>query len=107
MSKKDSVDKVQEVMDKRLEKRKQEMADEARSEVQVNMDNTCFTVVQQPDKKGRYFLLAKINFDVKTMRAVVEDYVELDEKVIGMKYPIDQQNLKYYYTKIKKKGDKQ
>lgn len=106
MAKGKSARDIEELMEKRYNKKKEEMAKEAKKELDQKLSNICYTVLQDPNKKGRNFLLARIKFDVNSMRALVDDYVQLNERVIGLKYPVDQENLKYYFDKAKKKGEK-
>jgi hypothetical protein len=102
---KSNKDELDEIMKKRFEKRKEDMYQEAKSEIKTKLSETCYTVSQHPEKSGRNYVVAKINFDLKTMKAVVEDYKVLDQKVIGMRYPMDQDQIKYYYDKSAKMGD--
>lgn len=99
-------DEIEEIMKNRYEKRKQEMVTEAKAEIKSKLNETCYTVCTDPELGGRNYLVVKINFDIKTMKAIVEDYATLDQKVIGMRYPIDQDQIKYYYDQSKKRGKK-
>lgn len=103
---KTSKQSAEDIMKKRLNKRKEEMVTAAKKDLDQKLTNICYTVVTDPDKGGRNFLLVKLKFDIKTMKALVEDYVNLDQKVIGMKHPLEQENLKYYYNQAKKAGEK-
>lgn len=94
------------IIKKRIEKRKQEMFEKAEKELNQTMTNTIYGTMTNPDKGGRNYLLYKINFDIKSMKAIIEDYIILEQKVIGVQFPIEQQNLKYYYDKSTKVGKK-
>ena len=100
MSKKEVT--AEEIMKKRLEKRKEEAVEEARQELEETLQTECYVVTNEPNKGPRDFLLVKLKYDIKTMKAIVEDYVVLEEKVIGLRFPIEQDNLKYYFDKLKK-----
>lgn len=100
MSKKELT--AEEIMQKRIEKRKEEVAQEAKQELKESLSTECYAVTTDPDKGPRDFLLVKLKYDIKTMKAIVEDYVELEEKIIGLRFPIEQENLKYYFDKLKR-----
>jgi len=99
-------EEVEDIMKKRFEKRKEEMVEKAKDEIKSKLNETCYTVCSDPEKGGRSYLVVKINFDIKTMKALVEDYAALDQKVIGMRFPVEQEQIKYFYDQSKKKGKK-
>ncbi len=103
MAKAKSSKELKDLMEKRYNKKKEQLATKAKEEVKQEMQNNCYTVLQDPDSKSRQFLIAKIKFDVKTMKAVVDNYVKLDQDVIGLRYPVQQQDLEFYYKQANKK----
>lgn len=100
MSKKELT--AEEIMQKRIEKRKEEAAQEAKEEFKESLSNECFVVTNTPDKGPKDFLLVKLKYDIKTMKAVVVDYVELEQTIIGLRFPKEQETLKYYFNLLKK-----
>lgn len=97
-----SKNKAEEIMKKRLAKRKEEAEQSVEKEIKESLTQEAYVVCKKPDTKTNNFLLVKIKYDIITMKAIVEDYVDLEEKVIGMRFPIEQGNLKYYFDKLKK-----
>lgn len=93
---------AEEIMKKRMEKRKEEVAEESKQELKESLSVECYAVTTDPDKGPRDYLLVKLKYDIKTMKALVEDYVVLEEKIIGLRFPVEQDNLKYYFEKLKK-----
>lgn len=100
MAKKPSAeDALKEIVAERKEKEK-----EALNALKGTFDNECYTVYEDPNKLGRHFLIAKIKFNTITKEAMLEEIVDLDQKVIGVRYPEDQKSIKHYYDqKIKEK----
>lgn len=103
MSPKSSKEELDSIMKKRFEKRKEEMVEKEKAEVKEELKTICYTVCEHPENDTK-FVIAKIIFDLKTMKSLVEDYVDLEQKVIGKRYPMDQDQIKYYYDRKKKEN---
>lgn len=67
-------------------------------ETPVNFTDV-YVVTENPEKKSKEYLIVKIKYDIVSKKAIVEDTKKLDQKVIGMRFPIEQENLKYYFNK--------
>lgn len=65
----------------------------------VELTNEVYVVTENPDKKSKEYLIVKIKYDIVSKRAEVVESRKLDQKVIGMRFPIEQENLKYYFNK--------
>jgi len=65
----------------------------------VELTNEVYVVTENPDKKSKEYLIVKIKYDIVSKKAIIEETKKLDQKVIGMRFPIEQENLKYYFNK--------
>ena len=101
---KSNKDELEQIVKNRMEKKKEELVEKAKQEIKANLTETSYTIIEDPYKKGRNFLIVKLKFDIKTMKALVEDYVELTRKEIGIQFPYEQDMLKHYYDRSKKIG---
>lgn len=95
---------------KLLEKKAKELSGE--DKVQTSEEDTrelvniVYAAVPDGKKTGNNYLLVKLKFDIVSMTAIIEGTQELEQKVIGMKFPLEQENLKYYYEKSKTAKEK-
>ena len=105
MKKKTNVEKVEELMKKRAQENEEQKQESKPQKVKEPLDQVVYTVIVDKEKGGNNFLIAKIAFNYETKDARVESISELSQKVIGMRFPVEQENLKYYYEKNKKIGD--
>lgn len=85
---------------------KEELAVEFKTE-KPELNSIVYASVVNPDLGGQNFLLVKIKFDIVSGIAEIEGSEVLEQRVIGMRFPLDQENLKHYYEKSKEaKGKK-
>lgn len=59
----------------------------------------CYVTTPNPYKGGRNYVILKINYSLQTQQAYVVDIRELHQKEVGMAFPLEQENLKYFYEK--------
>lgn len=105
MKKKTNVEKVEELMKKRAQENEDQKQETKFEKVKEPLDQTVYTVVIDKEKGGNNFLIVKLNFNYETKEAKVESVADLSQKVIGMRFPVEQENLKYYFQKNKKNGE--
>lgn len=103
MSKAPTDEDLELIIQKRSAKRKQEFEEKQKAKVVEELNQVCYTAVEDPEKKHTKYLVVKIKYDIKTMKAIVEDMAPLEQDVIGKRFPLDQEQLEVYYKKGKKR----
>lgn len=90
---------IKEFREKLFEAKKQETVEKAQQTLEKTLENEVYTVVQDPNVKGRAFLIVKIQFDLKTGKAAVVGQCSFSDKAAGLTMIMDQENRKYLFNK--------
>lgn len=92
-------DTIKEFRDKLFETRKQEAVEKAQQTIEKTLENEVYTVIQDPNVKGRAFLMLKIQFDLETGKAAITGQCSFSDKAAGLTMIMDQENRKYLFNK--------
>lgn len=96
-------DKINELRTKMFENKKAQQVEEATKVVEASMDGTVYDVIQDPDKKGRNFIMVKIKYDLATKTAAIVEVREFLDKAAGLSIQMDKESRKYLFEKNRSK----
>lgn len=107
-----SDDKLKKLMEEKYKEAIEVEKDKKADEVSEKEEST-IVYVPYTDPKDRKNYLLKLTMDVVVVdgelftdkcSAKIENGSDLDQKVIALRHPTDQENLKFYYLKNRKIG---
>lgn len=78
------------------------IAEEAKFPIE-NFTYTTYDVFQDPEKKGRHFIIAEIKYNPVTMKAEVTDVRDFEDKTAGLAFVMDKDNRKYLFNKSRRR----
>jgi len=96
-------DKINELRNKLYNKKKELQVKQAEQEILDKLTNITYDVYQDPDKKGKHFLIVEIQYNPETKMAVVSEPREFENKTTGLAIVMDKDNRKYLYNKCKRR----
>ena len=98
----DSKDTIAKLREKYHEKKKELLTKEAEKKIEAELHQTVYDVFQDPSKKGRAFIIAKIQYNSETKDAKVIETREFTDKNAGLAFVMNKENLNYLFNKCKK-----
>lgn len=98
----DSKDTIEKLRQKYHEKKKELLTKEAEKKIKVELHQTVYDVYQDPTKKNRVFIIAKIQYNPETKDAKVIETREFTDKSAGLAFVMNKENLNYLFNKSKK-----
>lgn len=99
-----SKDEISNLRKKFFDKKKELQVEEAEKELAESMNLESYTIMQDPDKHGRHFLIVKMKFDIKTKTAIIAGIKNFEDKAAGLAFVMNTSNLKYLYEKNKERS---
>ena len=105
-------EKLKKIMEQKY-KEALELEKETKAEEVAKTEDSTIVFVPYTDPKDRRHYLLKLELNVVVVdgelhkdksKATIENGSDLDQKVIALRHPTDQENLKFYYTKNRKIG---
>ena len=103
MSKKISnAEKVKQLLAQKGEEVQEKKEEAKKVEELESLPEVVYVVQTNPKLKGRNYLISKLKYDIVSKKALVVETRTLVQKEVGMRFPTEQQNLKYFYEKSAK-----
>lgn len=72
----------------------------------IQFTDEVYAVTKDIGNERTKYLILKLKYDIVSRVAVIEDVKELDQAVIGAKFPHEQTNLKFFYDKALRMKEK-
>jgi len=70
--------------------------------IKETLTYTTYDVFQDPSKRGRHFIMVKLQYNPDTKEAVVVDIRPFEDKTAGLSFVMDKDNRKYLFDKCRR-----
>lgn len=90
---------------KLFDKKKELQVAESTKKLDERLGSTAYTIVQNPDKRGRNYLIVKFKYDVKTKQCAIVGVKNFRDTAAGMSFIMNLNNLETLYNKNKGEGE--
>lgn len=98
---KDTIEKIRQQV---FERKKEEAVQEAKAVIEKTMPYTAYDVIQDPNVKGRAFLIVKFKYDLATRQAIIDEVRPFEDNSVGLSMQMDKDNREYMFNRnIKEK----
>ena len=100
------IDKLRKTLEQKkaeleVEKKKKE-AEDLEKKAQDSLPEVAYDIVQDPAVKSRAYLMTKIQYSPETGQSRVVETRKFEDKVAGLAFTLNRDNLEYLFNKCKK-----
>jgi hypothetical protein len=90
---------IKEFRDKLFENKKKETIEQAQKTIEASLDDSVYAIVQDPNVKGRSFIMVKIKFNLESNQATIVGKCPFPDKAAGLSIIMQLENHKYLFEK--------
>jgi len=96
-------DTIDELRKKFFDKKKELQVENANKSLLDELPEEGFFIAQDPEKKGRNFVIFNFKFDVTTKKIIMDEVRVLVDKTVGLASTMSLNNLKIIFDKNKRR----